>query len=292
MLKKSGAVLPLVLGIVLVVTCMFTALMSVPGSLRTVEYRLERKQQAIYDAESSILAYENGLPEGYFERSPWNWKLPPVMHQTSGNWLDVSASARTVDEDFGRVHALSGRTVRNFNAWALSEGNQFARNFRENLKNEIQAAEEFQVKSGTRRFLGEAQSMSIQVNEGDLYLDLKGHVEYANLMSDGNLVLKGSAQFDTLRMYSEGALQILGSVSAGYLLAYSGAQVELHGSIAPMEMVVARQGIVYRSRHPQNLCEYPDVPTNDLNRYSFAVRPCLLPHYVDGQLKHFRWSLE
>ena len=94
---KSGAVLPLVLGILLAVTILLTSLLQMPGGVRRVAMRSVQKQQQIYDAESALIAYLEGIPEGYF-------KLPKVERSRLGPWADLSAS---VDSNRS-VHVLAG----------------------------------------------------------------------------------------------------------------------------------------------------------------------------------------
>ena len=62
-----------------------------------------QKQQQIYDAESALIAYLEGFPDGFFKSDPWNVALPKVERSRRGPWTDLSTP---VGES--RLHVLAG----------------------------------------------------------------------------------------------------------------------------------------------------------------------------------------
>lgn len=249
--------LSLVLGIILAVTCMMTALMQTTGGVRQVVLNSEKSLQNIYDEESAILANLSGFPEDYFEKGNWAWKMPRVSREMRGLWLDVHGN---------HVHALSGVFVKDTSLVPAGQRRSVADGFRTILKNEILSAKGLQRKSGNRRIIGEARDLSLFVEDGDLYLDLSGHAALGNFYSSGSLTLKGSAVFDTLRLYAVGPLKVAGNVSTRYLEAYSGDLVELSRDFEFSGLVVAPS--------------------------TFVTTMSLLPAFVGGRLVPFLWELQ
>lgn len=249
--------LSLVLGIVLAVTCMLTALKQAPGGVRRVVLQKEKLLQSIYDEESAILANLKGIPGDYFENETWEWKLPKVSRNMRGLWMDVSSD---------HVHAISGIFVKDTSLVPFGQRRIVADGFKTILKREILTAENLQTKSGNRRLFGEARDLSLQVLDGDLYLDLSGHAACGNFFASGSLTLKGAASFDTLRLYSLGPLKVAGAVSARYVEAYSGDAVELSRDFKFSGLVVGPS--------------------------TFVMSSNLLPAFVDGELVPFQWVYE
>lgn len=257
MRNNKGAVLALVLGIVFAVTCMLTALMRVPGGLRRIVLLNENRLQHVYDDESAILANLSGIPKDYFEQESWKWNLPLVTQEMRGLWMSIAAE---------HVSALAGIFVEDTSLVPMGQRRMIADGVRTILKNEILRAENLQTKSGNRRLFGEARDLSLQVLDGDLYLDLSGHAACGNFYASGSLTLKGSAVFDTLRLYSLGPLKVAGQVSARYLEAYSGDAVELPRDFKFSGLVVGPS--------------------------TFVTTSNLLPAFIDGKLVPFQWVYE
>lgn len=271
---KRGAILTLVLGVVLAVTCMLTALLRMPGGVRRIALREAERVQKVYDGESAILAELNGFPRGYFEGDNWGWKLPEVSKDMEGLWMTYSA---------GPVKALTGITVKDLNTLVYDQRRLIADGLRENLKKEILLAPNLQAKSGNRRLLGPAPSTSLMVQDGDLYLDLSGSAASGNFYSTGRLTLRGSARYDTLRLYSAGPLLMAGNVTARYLEVYCGADADIsRGAFlrdSSVAVVAAEHGIVMpRSFSLQNT---PAV---------FATP--YLPSFIEGKRIPFQWILK
>ncbi len=277
-----GAVLPLVMGIVLAVTCLLTALLQLPGGVRRKALREAENLQEIYDGESAILAELNGFPQGYFVGNDWGWALPEVAKEMRGLWMEYSA---------GPVLALAGVAVENLSTLAYGQRKLIADGLREKLKKEILMASDLQAKSGNRRLFGPATSMSLIVQDGDLYLDLSGHAARGNFYSTGSLTLRGSASYDTLRLYSAGPLLIAGSVTANHLEAYCGAEADLSRSSdlqkTSVAVIVAQLGITL----PVALAKSSSLETLAASQPAVFATP-FLPAFIEGKHIPFRWTLK
>ena len=93
MLFKRGNALPLVLGVLLVLSILLSAMLRMPGTLRRTVAIVADETQEMYWAESAVLAKLEGFPEGYFAG------LPAVESRVLGPWTEW----RTVKFD-GRVN--------------------------------------------------------------------------------------------------------------------------------------------------------------------------------------------
>ncbi|MCQ2124374.1 MAG: hypothetical protein MJZ25_09350 [Fibrobacter sp.] len=277
-LRCRGAVLPLVLGIVLAVTCMLTALLRMPGGVGRIALREAERLQDIYDGESAILAELSGFPQGYFEGNDWGWKLPEVTKEMRGPWMEYSA---------GNVRALTGIAIEGLSRLAYGQRKLIADGLRENLKKEILMAPNLQAKSGNRRLFGGATSMSLMVQDGDLYLDLSGHAACGNFYSTGSLTLRGSARYDTLRLYSAGPLLIAGNISASYLEAYTAAEVDFSRSEFLSHIQDPRGGTFLRDSSVAVIV----AQFGPQGSPTVFAKP-LLPAFIDGKRVPFQWSLQ
>ncbi|MCF0220750.1 MAG: hypothetical protein HUK19_00500 [Fibrobacter sp.] len=275
--------LALVLGIVLAVTCMLTVLLQIPGGVRRAVVRNEIRLQKIYDEESAILAELNGFPDGYFEQHAWGWNLPKVQREMQGLWMTVSSE---------HVSALAGILVEDTSLIPLGQKRLISDRFRTILKNEILQAENLKTEFGNRRLFGtvsgdvlgavsgdnfrtvsgdasggttvdafkKSRNLSLQVLDGDLYMDLSGSAACGNFYSSGSLTLKGSATFDTLRLYSLGPLRISGAVSVRHLEAYSGDALELPRNFKFMGLAAGASAFVVGSNMLSAFAEGKLVP--------------------------------
>ena len=70
MRSKCGNVLPLVLGLLLVLSFLMTSMLRMPGALQRNISLIANETQEMYLAESAVLAKLNGFPEGYFAELP------------------------------------------------------------------------------------------------------------------------------------------------------------------------------------------------------------------------------
>ncbi len=298
--ETKGAVLPLVLGIVLAVTLMLTTLLHLPGGVRRTVIRLERKQQAVYDAESAILANLYGLPESQ------------VLRQMRGPWMDVSAEAVEILEDgrrgasYGRVHALAGVQVKNMESVTLEQWRVVTEGFRSQLLGAIMQRTDLQEKSGNRRLLGKAENISLKVTEGDLLLDLEGTASCGNFYASGSLTLKGSASYDTLRLYAAGPLRVTGDVRIHHLEAFSGDNADISQRVTFAGIVAAQYGVSMQPSAARlfkgcgsSWSQTSDNPrlqsTSSLSQTSSSkilLSPCLIPPFIEGSLTPFEWFLQ
>lgn len=285
-MNRRGAVLPVVVTVLLCISFMLLGLLKLPGSVLKVSQRFMQKQQAIYDAESEVLRFVNGLP------------APEVSVTAVGPWLELSLPA----VDFGQLQVMAGRqndSIGRPQKRAIGEA------FGTNLARGILLGKNMRLKSGNRRLLGNAadyvspdgdKSLSLVVNDGDLLLDLFGQAGSCNLKSSGAITVKGSATFDTLRLYASGPIVIAGSVKVGWLEAYGGEGLEVSGSARFSGFGVARDQVVLQekalARFPSSLIS---LNASVLYDEKNLEAPLLLPAgYMEGRggLVPFSWRLQ
>ena len=92
--NSRGNVLPLVLGVLLVLSVLLSAMLRMPGTLRRTVAMVADETQEMYWAESAVLAKLEGFPEMHFAG------LPAVESRVLGPWTEW----RTVKMDGGRVN--------------------------------------------------------------------------------------------------------------------------------------------------------------------------------------------
>ena len=317
-MSRRGAVLPLVLGILLAVTLLLTSLLQMPGGVRRVAKHRAQKQQQIYDAESALIAYLEGFPEGYFRGEPWNMNLPKVERSRLGPWADLSANlSAPPGEALQHIHVLAG--VACDCGCNMLKSHKLRREiyegFRQQLNREITMVRPplaLEIKSGNRRLMGRASAGSsanfqaLWVQEGDLLLDLDGYGNSApqafsgRYMADGSIDVRGSADFDTLRLYARGPIHLRGSLLRGsikirWLEAFSEDRIEISRGVEFAGVAIARHEIAFPNgarkvgvRYPSfvMVAESADLPL-ELDQDSVLV-----PDFIPGDLKPFEWSLK
>ena len=273
---KSGAVLPLVLGILLAVTILLTSLLQMPGGVRRIAMRSVQKQQRIYDAESALIAYLEGFPEGYF-------KLPKVERGRLGPWADLSASV----DSSRSVHVLAG--IACDSACNMLKSAKLRREiyegFKQQLNQEIMLVKpplKLEIKSGNRRIsyqnAGRIPSKALQVLDGDLTLDLEGKIPSGRFIADGSVEIRGNAEYDTLRVYARGPIYIRGSLLRGsvkirFLEAFSEDRIE----ISKVKMHFPPFVMAAESANPAQ-----ELKTDSV----------LVPDFIAGDLKPFVWNVK
>ena len=287
---KSGAVLPLVLGILLAVSCLFASLLGVPGGVRRISLSFLEKQQSIYDAESALLAYLAGLPPDYFEKGVHPVRLPQVTRSREGPWADLSAKAAS----FGTVHVLAG--IACDSVLGCLESNRARREigsaFRDNLDREIRMRNGLEVKSGNRRFLGRLQPVSLRVESGDLSLDLDGNTSSACFWVDGSAVLRGNAVLDTLRIFAKGSIEFRGHVKVRFLEAFSEDRIEALQNFEYCGVMVSRGEL---SIGKDAVAHYPSLAMSLSEQFMpdrLSRDSLLIPDFVAGPLQPFLWKLK
>lgn len=291
---KSGAVLPLVLGILLAVTVLLTSLLQMPGGVRRVAMRNAQQQQQIYDAESALIAYLEGFPEGYF-------KLPKVERSRLGPWADLSTSVDSIRS----IHVLAG--IACDSACNMLKSAKLRREiyegFKQQLNQEIMLVKpplKLEIKSGNRRILGRETlgripSMALQVLDGDLSLDLEGAIPSSRFIADGSVEIRGNAVFDTLRVYACGPLTFRGRLKARFLEAFSEDRIEISSGVEFSGTAIARHEVAFPNGVDKVKMHFPSfVMAAELVNLppESELDSILVPDFIDGNLKPFRWSLQ
>ena len=292
---KSGAVLPLVLGILLAVTILLTSLLQMPGGVRRVALRNTQKQQQIYDAESALIAYLEGFPEGYF-------KLPKVELSRLGPWADLSAAV----DSSRSVHVLAG--IACDSACNMLKSAKLRREiyegFKQQLNQEIMLVKpplKLEIKSGNRRILGRETlgripSRALQVLDGDLTLDMDGKIASARFIADGLIDVRGSAEYDTLRVYARGPIYIRGSLLRGsvkirFLEAFSEDRIEISSGVDFSGVAIARHEVAFPNGVDKVKMHYPSFVMPLESSEIPMVDSVLVPDFIPGNLKPFQWRL-
>ena len=225
---KRGFALTFILVIILALTILYAGLLRIPGGLSRQTARYVADVQAVYDAESAIIAALSGFPEGYFVG------LPHVSAEADGVWGRMCASGLCAE--YGTRY-----TRRRFEEWftALSA-------YRSDLRERIGGSPRFREVSGNRRFFRLDSSVALHVSDGDLTLDFDTHVPSAAFIVDGSVNVKGRARFDTLRIFADGDIRLGGEVSATRLEVYSGGSIEVFSRFRFSGMLAARREILLR----------------------------------------------
>lgn len=296
---KSGAVLPLVIGILLAVTILLTSLLQMPGGVRRVAMRNAQQQQQIYDAESALIAYLEGFPEGYF-------KLPKVERGRLGPWADLSTSVDSIRS----IHVLAG--IACDSACNMLKSAKLRREiyegFKQQLNQEIMLVKpplKLEIKSGNRRILGRETlgripSMALQVLDGDLTLDLEGKIASARFIADGLIDVRGSAEYDTLRVYARGPIYIRGSllrdsVKIRFFEAFSEDRIEISSGVEFSGTAIARHEVAFPNGVDKVKMHFPSfVMAAELVNLPLDLKldSVLIPDFIDGGLHPFQWSLQ
>jgi len=291
---KSGVVLPLVLGILLAVTILLTSLLQMPGGVRRVALRNFQKQQQIYDAESALIAYLEGFPEGFF-------KLPKVERGRLGPWADLSASV----DSSRSIHALAG--IACDSACNMLKSAKLRREiyegFKQQLNQEIMLVKpplKLEIKSGNRRIFGPIFSKALQVLDGDLSLDLEGEFPSGRFIADGTVEIRGNAVFDTLRVYARGPIYIRGfllrgSVKIRFLEAFSEDRIEISSGVEFSGVAIARHEVAFPKGVDKVMMHYPSfvMAAESANLpLELKTDSVLVPDFIAGDLKPFQWSLQ
>ena len=297
-LSRRGAVLPLVLGILLAVTLLLTSLLQMPGGVRRVAMRNAQQQQQIYDAESALIAYLEGFPEGYF-------KLPKIERSRLGPWTDLSAEVDSIRS----VHVLAG--IACDSACNMLKSHKLRREiyegFKQQLNREIMLVKlplKLEIKSGNRRILGrdtgQIPSTALQVLDGDLTLDLEGEIPSGRFIADGSVKIRGNVVFDTLRVYARGPIYIRGSLLRGsvkirFLEAFSEERIEISSDVEFSGTAIARHEVAFPNGADKVKMRFPSFvmaaesanPAQELKTDSVLV-----PDFISGDLKPFVWNVK
>ena len=240
MRSKCGNVLPLVLGLLLVLSILVTSMLRMPGVLRRNVSLVAKETQEMYLAESAVLAKLNGFPDGYFA------ELPIVESRILGPWTEWSVRDKfqfMLGSEYGR--------------FSTSEWARCAVVLEQNLHERILQSEGLKNLSGNRRFfkldssdgLSAERAMAINVSAGDLTLDL-GDVSIRSFMAnvEGDVKIRGNVHFDTLRIYATGSVSVQGNVAADFAEIFGLASVTVSGNVSLAGSLLSKQNIEISDR--------------------------------------------
>ncbi|SHM82329.1 MULTISPECIES: hypothetical protein [unclassified Fibrobacter] len=240
MRSKRGNVLPLVLGLLLVLSILVTAMLRMPGALRRSVSLVAKETQEMYFAESAVLAKLNGFPDGYFA------ELPIVGSRILGPWTEWSVRDKfqfMLGSEYGR--------------FSTSEWVRCAVVLEQNLHERILHSDGLKNLSGNRRFfkldssdgLSAERSMAINVSAGDLTLDL-GDFSVRSFMAnvEGDVKIRGNVHFDTLRIYATGSVSVQGNVAADFAEIFGIAGVTVSGNVSLAGALLSKQNVEISDR--------------------------------------------
>ena len=240
MRSKCGNVLPLVLGLLLVLSILVTSMLRMPGTLRRNVSLVAKETQEMYLAESAVLAKLNGFPDGYFA------ELPIVGSRILGPWTEWCVRDKfqfMLGHEYGR--------------FSTSEWARCAVVLEQNLHERILHSDGLKNLSGNRRFfkldssdgLSAERTMAINVSAGDLTLDL-GDVSIRSFMAnvEGDVKIRGNVHFDTLRIYATGSVSVQGNVAADFVEIFGLASVTVSGNVSLAGALLSKQNIEISDR--------------------------------------------
>ena len=251
MRSKCGNVLPLVLGLLLVLSILVTAMLKMPGAIRRNVSLIAKETQEMYFAESAVLAKLNGFPDGYFA------ELPIVGSRILGPWIEW----RVLDKFQFMLGSEYGR-------FSTSEWARCAVVLEQNLRERILHSDGLKNLSGNRRFfkldssdgLSAERAMAINVSAGDLTLDLGESRAFENSQSsrksirsfmanvEGDVKIRGNVHFDTLRIYATGSVSVQGNVAADFAEIFGLASVTVSGNVSLAGSLLSKQNIEISDR--------------------------------------------
>ena len=240
MRSKCGNVLPLVLGLLLVLSILVTSMLRMPGAIRRNVSLVAKETQEMYFAESAVLAKLNGFPDGYFA------ELPIVGSRILGPWTEW----RVLDK-FQFMLGLE------YGQFSTSEWARCAVVLEQNLHERILHSVGLKNLSGNRRFfkldssdgLSAERTMAINVSAGDLTLDL-GDFSVRSFMAnvEGDVKIRGNVYFDTLRIYATGSVSVQGNVAADFAEIFGLASVTVSGNVSLAGSLLSKQNIEISDR--------------------------------------------
>lgn len=244
MRSRRGNVLPLVLGLLLMLSILVTAMLRMLGALRRNVSLVAKETQEMYLAESAVLAKLNGFPDGYFA------DLPTVESRILGPWTEWRVCDKfqfMLGNEYGR--------------FSTSEWARCAVVLEQNLRERILQPAGLKNLSGNRRFfkldssdgLSVERTMAINVSAGDLTLDL-GDVSIRSFMAnvEGNVKIRGNIHFDTLRIYATGSVSVQGNVTADFAEIFGLASVSVSGNVSIAGTLLSKQIIEVSGRVQMN----------------------------------------
>lgn len=244
MKSARGSVLPLVLGVLLVLSILMTSMLRLPGPLRRTVALVAKETQEMYWAESAVLLKLEGFPEGYFADAP------SVESRVLGPWTLWQTVQRTNGQTRKFQFLLGGESGR----FSTSEWMRCAVALEQNLRERIMQMDGLRHLSGNRRFF-RLDLAALNLSAGDLTLDLGGsevpgggNVRSFMANVDGDVKIRGLAHFDTLRIYATGTVLLQGTVTADFAEIYGLAGVSVAGNVSLAGVLLSKQNIEISGR--------------------------------------------
>lgn len=233
---RRGHALVIVLMVVVVVSCFFTVLLSVPGRLYGYVNFAHKELQQIYDAESAIMSHLYRVPEDSVR------KILPVEVRNLGAYREICAPLGESLADSCR--RLCVQTVGRYRDMGYREWQRFAGEFRTGLYRRVEFAKAHRRESGNKRIFSLDSSLSLHVVDGDLRLDVDGRVPSANFIVDGDVKVSGKARYDTLRIFAQGRVDVGGNLQISMLEVFASDEVEIRGNVNFRGVVFSQRGFV------------------------------------------------
>ena len=250
-----GSALPLVLGVLLVLLILMTAMLRMPGVLRRTVALVAKETQEMYLAESAVIAKLEGFSDGYFA------ELPTVESRVLGPWTEwrTDKFQFLLGQEFGR--------------FSTSEWARCAITLERNLRERILQSDGLKSLSGNRRFFRldsslmapRTLSVALNVAAGDLTLDLGGagafgssdaFGNYGERVSvrlfmanvEGDVKIRGNVHFDTLRIYATGTVSLQQNVSANFVEIFGLAGVNVSDNVLLAGLILSKQNVEISGR--------------------------------------------
>ena len=247
MKSVRGSVLPLVLGVLLVLSILVTSMLRLPGPLRRMVALVAKETQEMYRAESAVLLKLEGFPDGYFA------DVPSVESLVLGPWTLWQTVLRSNGQN--KFQFLLGGE---FGRFSTSEWMRCAVALEQNLHERIMQADGLRNLSGNRRFF-RLDLAALNLSAGDLTLDLGGneapgvipkHPSVRSFMAnvDGDVKIRGLAHFDTLRIYATGTVLLQGNLTADFAEIFGLAGVSVAGNVSLAGVLLSKQNIEISGR--------------------------------------------
>lgn len=268
---ERGSALPLVLGVLLVLSILMTAMLRMPGVLRQTVTLIATEAQEMYFAESAVIAKLEGFPDGYFA------ELPTVESRVLGPWSEWRTNVpknRGGARQFQRgLHKFQFLLGNEFGRFATSEWARCAITLERYLKERILQSNGLKSLSGNRRFFRldsslmalRTQSVALNVAAGDLTLDLGGAGAFGSSDAFGNygerlpvrsfmanvegdVKIRGNVHFDTLRIYATGTVSLQQNVNADFVEIFGLAGVNVSDSVSLAGLILSKQNVEISGR--------------------------------------------
>ncbi|MCR5377468.1 MAG: hypothetical protein K6E57_00655 [Fibrobacter sp.] len=238
-MNKSGYILAMLMGILLVLALMLSAFLHTVGGLRRYVSRVGAEVQAVYNAESAILlrlwrlpgeAFKDLPPVSISPMGPYEEFCTPVVLRQPGVRVSQKYYCASVVSRYQKLHYS-----------AFHNGIQAER---ETLKKRILGSSRLKRFSGSKRFFSPPSEDYIQIIDGDLRLDFDDHLASANFYVTGDATVMGAAVFDTLRLYALGNVFMRGQVQARFLEVVAGERIEVSNHVRFRGLLTAQREVV------------------------------------------------